>query len=283
MRLAVFSVALPEWTPEQALAILAEQGWDGVEWRVLDAPAAAPGVPPSFWSGNRCTIPLTTFPALAAELAARTVEAGLGTPGVGAYARCHDLDEVDLALAGTAALGAPQVRIRVPDLGSGPYRDVFAATRLEYAEVARRAAAHGVKALVETHHATLVSSPSAALRLIDGLDPASVGVLYDIGNQLCEGGENVLAGLEMLGPYLAHVHVKNGRWAPTARHPDGAPRWEFAWAPMRGGQADLRALFAALRRVGYDSWVSCEDFSTELPLLERTADDLALLRELDRG
>ena len=47
---------------------------------------------------------------------------------------------------------------------------------------------------------------------------------------------------------------------------------------MRHGVADFRALFAALRKIGYAGWVSSEDFSTEVPLRERTADNLAYLR-----
>jgi hypothetical protein len=39
------------------------------------------------------------------------------------------------------------------------------------------AACPWVKALVEIHHRTLVPSASAARRLLDGLDPAWVGVI----------------------------------------------------------------------------------------------------------
>jgi sugar phosphate isomerase/epimerase len=36
--------------------------------------------------------------------------------------------------------------------------------------------------------------------------------------------------------------------------------------------------FKALAAFGYDGWVTVEDFSTELPLAERTADNLEYLR-----
>ena len=41
--------------------------------------------------------------------------------------------------------------------------------------------------------------------------------------------------------------------------------------------ADIEAV---LRRHGYDGWVTCEDFSTKLPLEQRCADNLAYLRSL---
>jgi len=77
----------------------------------------------------------------------------------------------------------------------------------------------------------------------------------------------------MLGPYLAHVHLKNARRHAT----DGRSHAEFA--PLRDGIVDLRALFAALSAVGYDEWVSLEDCSQVAPLAERTADNLRHVRE----
>lgn len=280
MKLAVFTVALPEWTPEQAVQRLAAQGWDGIEFRVVDAPAVPADHTPGFWSGNRCTVGLSEFAERAPELARLTREAGLGMPGVGAYPTCDEPADVERALVGTAALGAPAVRVRTPALGSAPYPELFDRARRLFPAIVDRAGELGTKVVVELHHGTVVSSPSAALRLLDGLDPAHVGVLHDVGNMLAEGNEDVLAGLQMLGPYLAHVHVKNGRWTPGARRADGTLGWSFGWTPMADGQADLPALFAALRSVGYDGWVSSEDFSTTLPLEERTAGNLALLRSL---
>src|SRR5262245_34528326 len=57
-RFAAFTASLPEWTPEEAVQVLAELGYDGVEWRVVDQIDAPE---PSFWFGNRCTLPLSSF------------------------------------------------------------------------------------------------------------------------------------------------------------------------------------------------------------------------------
>jgi sugar phosphate isomerase/epimerase len=84
--------------------------------------------------------------------------------------------------------------------------------------------------------------------------------------------------LETLGPYLAHAHVKNARWRQTDRRADGSLAWQAEWAPLDAGIVNLRDLVAALRDVGYDGWVSVEDFSTEQPLAERVRGNLRLLR-----
>lgn len=276
MKFSVFTASTPEWSPQEAASILAGQGWDGIEWRITDqADAETPG----FWAGNRATWPLKTISRDTPEIAQVTRDAGLEFSGLGGYARCDDHDGVEAMLVATATLGARQVRVTVPPVGEGNYREAFAAARGHVEWVAERAAAHGVKALVELHHRTLTSSASAAMRMIDGLDPEHIGVIHDLGNLLIEGQEDHLSAFELLGDYLAHVHVKNARWVPReASEPDGSVLWDNQWATLREGQADVRGYFDALREFGYDGWVTCEDFSTELPLEERTRDNLAYLK-----
>jgi sugar phosphate isomerase/epimerase len=84
----------------------------------------------------------------------------------------------------------------------------------------------------------------------------------------------------MLGPYLAHAHVKNVAWTPGEPGPDGVVRWREDWATLRTGQADIAGYLTALRECGYDAWVTCEDFSTAVPLEQRCADNLSYLRSL---
>ena len=276
MKFSVFTASTPDWEPEQAAQLLAAQGWDGIEWRVTDQDDAKT---PGFWAGNRSSWPLTGLEASVAEIARITAAAGLAFSGIGGYARCDDHDNVERMLAATAALGARQVRVTMPPLGSGDYREVFAGARTDLEWIAGRAARHGVKALVELHHRTITSSASAAIRLIDGLDPAVVGVIHDLGNLVIEGHEDFIAAFQMLGEYFAHVHVKNALWRASADAGfDGSLLWQNEWAPLRTGQADVETYFAALADYGYDGWVTVEDFSTELPLAERTADNLAYLR-----
>ena len=61
-------------------------------------------------------------------------------------------------------------------------------------------------------------------------------------------------GLELLGPYLDYVHAKNISWVRE----DGTWRWVFA--AMSEGQVGWAEVMQALDRVGYDGYVSFEDF-----------------------
>ncbi|MFC4150062.1 sugar phosphate isomerase/epimerase family protein [Micromonospora mangrovi] len=279
MRYSVFTASTPDWTPEETVAQLAAQGWDGVEWRITDQ---KPAEPPGFWAGNRATFPLTGLEYELLRIAEITRAAGLAMSGLGGYVPASDHANVERMLAATATLGAERVRVTMPALTGGDYRELFDATRRDLARVADRAAEHGVTALVELHHGTIAASASAAVRLLDGLDPQHVGVIHDIGNLMIEGFEDPLAAFQLLGPYLAHVHVKNVAWMVTGSRPDGGPRWSAEWVPLREGQGDIEAYLVALRRFGYDGWITVEDFSTVTPLAERTRDNLSYLRELDR-
>ncbi|HYH32005.1 MAG TPA: sugar phosphate isomerase/epimerase [Pseudonocardia sp.] len=275
MKVAVCTVSLPEWTPEQAVTELAALGADGVEWRVADDPPT--DGPPGFWRGNRCTWPASSFERDVPRIAELTRAAGLDMPAIGPYARCDELDAVESLMRGAAALGVPRVRVQVGAPGPEGYRATFARRREEYRAVEELARRHGVQALVELHHQSLVASASAAARFVEGMDPRAVGVIHDVGNMLREGYEHDPWSLEILGEHLAHVHVKNGVLRPD---PGASPPWTWGWAPMRTGAAPLERLFDALAGVAYDGWVSLEDFSTEAPLRERLRDGLDHVRAL---
>ena len=87
--------------------------------------------------------------------------------------------------------------------------------------------------------------------------------------------------LELLGPYLSHVHAKNCMWVHTGDD-DGVAQWEWRMAPVKGGQADWGKIVAALKRVGYQGWLSFEDFSSG-DTRTKLADGLRYLKSLEAG
>lgn len=273
MKFAVFTASLPEWTPAQAVRTLADLGYDGIEWRVTDDPPA--GGAPGFWRGNRCTWQSASFVDDAPRIKELSEAAGLAIPNIGTYVQCTDPVAVDHAMKGAARAGSPSIRVQVARYdGRHPYLPLRDRARVAFDGVVELSARHGVRALVELHFGTLLPSASTAASFLSGFDPANVGVIHDAGNMVFEGFESYRMGLELLGPYLAHVHLKNAWWRR-----DG-DRWSASFAPLTEGVVDVPALFAALRTVGYDGWVSFEDFSTTQPVLDRTRDNLAYVRSL---
>jgi sugar phosphate isomerase/epimerase len=61
------------------------------------------------------------------------------------------------------------------------------------------------------------------------------------------------------------------------------PRHASTWTPLDADIVDLPQLFTTLRQVGYDEWISVEDFTTERPLADRVQENVRYLRaSLDR-
>ena len=91
---------------------------------------------------------------------------------------------------------------------------------------------------------------------MERFDPAVIGVIYDAGNLVLEGYEDPRIALEILGPYLHHVHLKN---AAASR---GAHGWNYVWSSLDDGLLDVAGLLGLLRDRHYRGWISLEDLST---------------------
>lgn len=271
MKLAVFTVMLPEWTPEEAAAELRHAGYDGVEWRVThDVPPA--GQAQTFWKGNRCTLAPTLENAERAKRLAQ--ENGLTIPNIGTYISLGELEAVEGAITFTKAAGAPMFRVGLGQWQGG-YREHERAAKAFLREVVARTKEAGLKALVELHHGTIVPSSAHALRLLEEFDPEHIGVIHDAGNMIREGKEDFLLSAELLGPYLAHVHLKNAAYD----RPEAGGVWSARWAPLEDGAVDFTQLFKVLAQIGYRGWVSTEDFSGVRQGREMLEHNIAFIRE----
>ncbi|MBI4025001.1 MAG: sugar phosphate isomerase/epimerase [Verrucomicrobia bacterium] len=146
-------------------------------------------------------------------------------------------------------LGAPLYRVKIPPLGS------LKAAAKALARWVPRARDFGVRILVETHQGNLTCSPELALRVVERSDPQDVGVILDPANMAVEGMLGWPFAVGLLGPYLAHVHVKNLAWFRQ----DGAG-WRFDYTSLPDGLVDWPAVIAALETAGYRGLYSFEDF-----------------------
>ena len=272
MKVGVFTVSLPDLTPDEAVREIKDAGYDGVEWRVARVPDEVKGEEPSFWGNNLCTLAPTEEEAQRARRISE--EAGLEIPGLGTYVSVGDLEAADEAMRFAVTAGVPQVRVGAGAPDGRPYEELFDAAREFLAGVEDLARSHGVKALIEIHHKTICPSASLAQRLVSSFDPGLVGVILDPGNMAQEGFEDYRIGAELLGPYLAHVYIKNSAF----ERPAGGGVWEPRWAPLEDGVVDFGQVFEALEHVGYDGWLVMEDFSGVRPSREALKFNLEFLR-----
>jgi sugar phosphate isomerase/epimerase len=251
MKLSVFTVMTPDLSPVRLVDALIEYGYEGVEWRYKETPENVKNEPPSFWRNNLCTID----PAITDEELERFREAtcrpGLSVVSVTPYLSVEDFEGIQRAMQVAKALGAGQIRVGVPGYdGTKNYNDLFSETKKQLHDIQELSQAYGVKALVETHHKKITPSASLTHRLIREFDPQCVGVIYDPGNMVHEGFENYRLGMELLGPYLSHVHVKNAAWIQ-----DNHFSWKSEWSPVHKGIVDWRQVIWDLKAVGYEGFL----------------------------
>ena len=279
-RYAAFTVMMPEFTLQEAASELKRLGYDGVEWRVHSVPNQ-PVAEADFWAGNKATVDIETIAKKAADIRKLTDDHGLEIVGLGTYLSYKLLDDVERCMEAAKIMGCGSIRVSPPSYdGSENYNDLYEEAVEGYTRVEDLARAYRVRANVEVHHGRICASASLAYRFVSNFDPDFVGVIFDPGNMVCEGFENWQMGLEMLGPYLSHVHVKNAAWVEDYTA-DGVKHWKTTVVPVKEGIVCWSEVLTVLDKVGYRGWLSFEDFAvgdTHLKL----ADDIAYMKSLEK-
>jgi D-psicose/D-tagatose/L-ribulose 3-epimerase len=224
---------------------LKDAGYDGVE------------IP--MFSGD-----VAHYRALGRKLADLGLEAtGIGVmPGGGKSAISADpkereagLDHLKWLIDCTEALDGKLV--------SGPYHQPLGeftglppseAEKARVADVHKRAARYAASAGIDMAVEPLnrfecyfLNTAAAAADLVARVDEPNYGYLYDTFHFNIE--ENSIAGvIEQTAHAIKHVHIsENNRGVPGAGH------------------IDFGAVFRALRKVGYDGWMTVEAFGSALP------------------
>jgi sugar phosphate isomerase/epimerase len=274
MNFAIFTVMLPELSPEEAVLELSKAGYDGIEWRVAHVPEERRQETPSYWGNNLCTLEPTLEQAgLGKRLAS---EAKLEICNLGTYLGPDNPEQLEPAMQFAKEAGAPCLRVNTASY-RGDYFSAFETSLEFFRDVESLAKTYQLKALIETHQGLITSSASLTHRFVSHFDPRYVGVIYDPGNMVLEGYEQHQMGLQLLGPYLAHIHLKNAAYQKI----DG--RWQPYWAAIDDGIVDMKAFLKTLLELGYDGWLVMEDFSHSRSSLEKLKYNIRYVKSLLDG
>jgi sugar phosphate isomerase/epimerase len=101
-----------------------------------------------------------------------------------------------------------------------------------------QAATLGLELTLQLHHSMLMASQQEAVDLMDLVDHPAVGVAID-PSHATYAGENIAAIARALGPFVKHVHLRDGRGKDIMVVPGD-------------GEVDFAELSAALGEIGYD-------------------------------
>lgn len=256
MQLSVYSACTPTLTAQELMRAAKLAGYAGIEWRIGEPSDSAK--PPHFLHNNFCSVADDNDSIDRA--CEQTKALGLQVTTLSPYIAPGDVKTLSYYYAAALRNEVPVVRLRASWMSHSGYQHLAQSDREFFRFAADLAKGTPVTFAVETHQRSIAPSASLALRLIDGLDPDGIGVIYDIGNLAVEGYENPRIALEILSPYLLGVHLKNGHYERSHAQ---YKKWEFTWSPLDDGLLDLPAYLGLLSEFNYTGWVTVEDFSSK--------------------
>ncbi|MCX7842564.1 MAG: sugar phosphate isomerase/epimerase [Clostridia bacterium] len=285
MILGVFTVCMPEYDISETVKVIKELGYDGVEWRV-STPAPQDKredytYETRYWCYNKSTLDIGSIEAEAEKAKALCDEYGIKLYSLTTYLKPCDVQDIEKVLKAAAKINCPNIRVFSPNYDEKEgYRVLFDRTVEETKVLEKLAQKYGVRINFEIHMGNIIPSASAAYRFASHFDPKHIGIIFDPGNMVHEGFENYRLGLELLGDYLAYVHVKNAVWSMEYSSEEGAEKWKPKWSPLKKGYADLKKLFEVLKDLGYNGYVSLEDFTNEVDTYSKLKNNAEYLRAL---
>jgi L-ribulose-5-phosphate 3-epimerase len=94
-------------------------------------------------------------------------------------------------------------------------------------------------------------TPCALMRTLQDCGRPNLGINYDTANVILYGKGNPVDSLDMLGQYVREVHAKDGLY-PTDGYKLGQE------VPLGEGKANLPAVIARLKELGYDGAITLE-------------------------
>jgi sugar phosphate isomerase/epimerase len=252
--LSAYTIALPHMTPEQAVRAVKAAGYDGIEWSVHFHDRERSRQPTRLHRNDRCFLEPTAEALSQAREWCESV--GLHISGLGLGGQFNRLEGIKQAFELAEIAGSRIIRIQAGHTLEGQsFADAFESARRLCEAYASEAAHHNVKVVLHQHWGTATASASSLYRLLSQFDPRHIGCIYDPGNMFVEGHEDYRIGLGMLREYVAHVHLKNVRYA----HGLMVDAWHREWAPLDDGLVDYRSLFSALHEIDYRGWIVMSD------------------------
>ena len=263
MKLCCTSVMLPRWTLGETFSKLAEYGYDAVELRCRFNPGEG-DVEPSFWGRHLSDVSPDNVVEKADVIRAAVQSSGVHVDAVAPNCLLGDQETIWKLFNGVVAIdpeNPPMVRIGAPGYDRmQPYMAQFLAARAGFANLVETAQEFGVKVLYEIHVGTVAVSAARAIELLRDLDSNHIGVIYDVPNMLRVGLEDSRMGMELLGPYLAHCHMGNGIPVAGERDDQGVLPFQWAFRGLREGVANVAQIVGDLKAVGFNGYISLEDF-----------------------
>jgi len=256
--------------------LVKDAGYEGIEWRVRPKPEGQEDKP-SFWGYHRSDLSPENILKRAPELTEAMKDHGLAIAAFASNCRADQLEEIKRIAEGAAACNCPLIRVTAPRGYDGTvlYPELFEETVEAYGKALDITRQYKVKVIIETHVGTIFVSLSLAHRLVSNFSSEDIGVIYDLQNQVRDGYETPGLVLDLLGPYVVHAHIGGHKLVPQPADEKGTVRWDWPAVDLGEGIIDHAKVLVELKRIGYQGFLSLEDFREDI------ADEDKLKRAID--
>ena len=246
MRLAISTLACPDWTLEHIVDCCIANGIGGIEFRGLGTEIDITRTS-SFTGGLARTLALLNKHKLQLPVFATSVT--LVSPGPERWQDMLDEAHRYAELAGRTS--TPFIRIFGGGVSNGiAEAEALSMARRHLRQIIKICKAQGVTPLLETHDA--FATAAAVKQLLHELDPAEVGVLWDV-EHTCRQGETPGDTAESLGRLIRHIHLKDS----VADGTSTTPRKSLPCL-LGQGELPLAEILKAIGAMKYQGWISLE-------------------------
>jgi sugar phosphate isomerase/epimerase len=243
MKVSFSTLACPDWTMQQIVAIAARERYDGIELRFVQGED-------SFWklpafSGSGVASTKRELEDCALTISCLDTSCRFHSPD--AAERERWIEEGNRMADLAAELGAPGLRIFGDTIQAGADRDSTQGWIAECMQrLAESAAEKHVGVWIENHGDFASAKQTAAI--LRGVASPGCGVVWDPANSFAAHQESPGEGGAILQSAIRHVHVKD------LRH----ERDTWKYVATGEGVSPLNELKAALESLNYDRFISFE-------------------------
>ncbi len=261
MKLSLTSVMLPRWDLKTTFKKLGKHGYEGIELRCR---YNDPNAELSYWGRHLTDVSPDNILDKAAQIRDLSNETGVRVCTLASNFTYDKTEIIEKIFKGARAIDSdnpPLIRVGAQHHDrQAPYIPQFLKARVGFADLVEIARDYGVKIIYEIHVGTIAVSASRTIALLENFDPNHIGAIWDVPNMIRVGLEDSKMGLELLGPYLAHVHIGNATPVQTQRDETGSMKWQWDFSDLREGMADIPQIIQDLKDVGYRGYISLEEF-----------------------
>ena len=246
MRLIVFSKMLKEKSIAELVDLAQRHGYNGYDL------AVRPGHPVNPDNAAQA------LPQAAAQMAQAGLQIGMVTANFDLLTADHPLAEPLLAAMDSADVRLLKLGYFRFDPATMDYWEQVDSVRRAFSDWEKLARAYNVKICYHTHsHYCMGLNAAALMHLLRDFDPAYLGAYLDPGHFAVDG-EPFDFGLAMTRQHLSILSLKDVRIERAEKNGHGTAK--TLWVAAGEGIVDWTAVFAELRRIRYDGFLSihCE-------------------------